>query len=102
LTPFSLSGTITTDSGISIRNIIVVLSGGSLPQPIFTQTGSLGNYQFPNVSANGYTVSISSKRYLFSEDGRFVNVAADTSNVNFSGTRTDSRMVIKSAGGARP
>jgi CSLREA domain-containing protein len=95
--PFSVSGTITTDTGIPIRNIVVVLSGGGLAQPIFTQTGSLGNFQFANVPANAYTVSISSKRFLFSEDGKFVNVAGDRTDVNFSGTpRTDSRMIMKS------
>ena len=79
--PFSVSGTITTDGGIPIRNVVVVLSEGGLSEPRYAVTGSLGNYLFTNVPASGYTVSISSKRFFFAEDGRFVEMCLSTGRV---------------------
>ncbi len=89
--PFSISGTVTTEGGIPIRNVVVVLSEGGLSEPRYAVTGSLGNYQFTNVPANGYTVSISSKRFFFAEDGRFVNVPFDRTDINFSGVAQTTR-----------
>jgi CSLREA domain-containing protein len=99
--PFSISGTITTEGGIPIRNIVVVLSEGGLSEPRYTVTGSLGNYQFTNVPASGYTVSISSKRFFFAEDGQFVNVPFDRTGINFSGVAQTTRRVTKSEPGTK-
>jgi CSLREA domain-containing protein len=92
--PFTVSGTVMTEGGMPIRNIVVVLSEGGLAQPRFTVTGSLGNYVFTDVPANGYTISISSKRYSFAEDGKFINVLDNLSNVNFIGTLQTTRGIL--------
>ncbi len=89
--PFTVSGTVMTEGGMPIRNIVVVLSEGGLAQPRFTVTGSLGNYIFTDVPASGYTVSLSSKRFVFAEDGKFVNVFDNLGNVNFVGTAATTR-----------
>ncbi|HEV7646302.1 MAG TPA: carboxypeptidase-like regulatory domain-containing protein [Pyrinomonadaceae bacterium] len=92
--PFSISGTVATEGGIPIRNVVVVLSEGGLSEPRYAVTGSLGNYQFTNVPASGYTVSISSKRFFFAEDGQFVNVPFDRTGINFSGVQQTTRLGI--------
>jgi hypothetical protein len=92
--PFTVSGTVMTEGGIPIRNIVVVLSEGGLATPRFTVTGSLGNYIFTDVPANGYTISISSKRFFFAEDGKFINVFNDLGGINFSGTAATERGIL--------
>lgn len=76
-TPGDISGTVRTSGGLPIRNIIVVLTGGSLPQPLFYQTGMFGIYQFPDLPAGSYTVTLNSKRFSFPASPAAVVVNGD-------------------------
>jgi CSLREA domain-containing protein len=62
----SIGGRVTTSDGTGIRNATVTLSGGGLPQPLVTQTGSLGWYSFPDLPGEqSYMISASAKRFRF-------------------------------------
>lgn len=71
----AIAGRVLNAQGQGIRNVQVVVSGGNLTEPLVTTTGSLGYYQLPSLqTGNTYVVSISSKRYTFSEPARIVTL----------------------------
>ena len=81
--PWDLSGFIRTADGRGIRNVLVTLSGGSLPQPLVIQTGQLGSYGFVDVPGGSYTLSVEGKRFTFTQPSRVVNLGSDVTNENF-------------------
>ena len=82
--PWDLSGFILTADGRGIRNVIVTLSGGGLPQPIHIQTGHFGSYGFVDIPGGTYTLSVSSKRFTFAAPSRPITLSADVINENFA------------------
>lgn len=61
----TIGGKVTSPSGISLRNVKVILTN-SLGVQTTTSTSSLGIYSFANVPPGSqYTISASSKRYRF-------------------------------------
>ncbi len=79
----SVSGRVTTPTGIGLRNAIVTLIDGSGVRRIAT-TSSFGLYTFDLVATGqNYTLTVASKRYRFAPI--FVNVQGSLSNVNFTG-----------------
>jgi hypothetical protein len=97
--PYDISGTVRTFNGLPIRNATVVLEGGNLPMPIFTVTGNLGIYLFPDLAPGQYTVSISSKRFTF--DPRPLNLQQDEATFDFTAEPevTISRPDLPASGG---
>jgi hypothetical protein len=82
--PVSISGSVTQSGGQPIANATVTISGGNLPAPIRTQTGSFGLYQFSNLAAGEtYTVRVDVKRYRFSVNTQPVTPLGNVTNVNF-------------------
>jgi hypothetical protein len=82
--PVSISGSVTQSGGQPIANALVTISGGNLPAPIRTQTGSFGLYQFSNLQAGEtYTVRVDVKRFRFSVNNQQVTPLGNVSNVNF-------------------
>ena len=81
--PFDISGRILTSDGRGIRNVIVVISGGSLPAPLRVQTGSFGTYSFNDLAPGTYTITVFSKRFTFASPSRMINLASDITNENF-------------------
>jgi hypothetical protein len=82
--PVSIGGSVTQSGGQPIANALVTVSGGNLPAPIQTQTGSFGLYQFSNLQAGEtYTVRVDVKRYRFSVNTQQVTPLGNVSNVNF-------------------
>jgi hypothetical protein len=82
--PVSISGSVTQSGGQPIANALVTISGGNLPAPIQTQTGSFGLYQFSNLQAGEtYTVRVDVKRYRFSVNTQPVTPLGNVANVNF-------------------
>lgn len=80
----SMSGRVLTSDGRGIRNVQVVITGGSIIGNRIVQTGSLGWYSFDGLDAGvTYTVSISSKRYAFTIPARFVTLSDDLTDVDF-------------------
>ena len=82
--PWDLGGAIRTSDGRGIRNVIVTLSGPGLPAPLVIQTGSFGIYQFNDVPAGSYTLSVSAKRFTFSPSSRAVNLNTDMLSEDFT------------------
>lgn len=84
-TSVSISGSVTTSTGQPIRNAILTISGGGLPAPITTATGTFGTYVFTGIPINQvYTVQVSAKRYRFTPISQQVNATNDVTNVNFT------------------
>jgi hypothetical protein len=82
--PVSISGSVTQSGGQPIANATLTISGGNLPAPIQTQTGSFGLYQFSNLEAGQtYTVRVDVKRYRFSVNTQQVTPLGNVANVNF-------------------
>jgi phage gp45-like len=84
-TSVSVSGSVTTSNGQPIRNAIVTISGGGLPAPITTATGTFGTYIFSGLQPNQtYLVSVSAKRYRFTLISQLVLADHDVTNANFT------------------
>jgi len=82
--PFDLGGQVLTSTGAGIRNVRLRLTGGSLPAPLEVQTSSFGYYNFVDVPAGSYTLTIISKRFTFATPSVPVNLNADIQNQNFT------------------
>lgn len=85
LAAVSISGQVTTSTGMPIRNAIVTISGGNLPSPVTFTTGSLGNYTFGGLTpGQTYLVQASAKRYRFPVPGQMVTPNTDLTGVNLA------------------
>jgi hypothetical protein len=79
----NLSGHVTTLSGQGIRNALITLTGSNGVIRT-TQTVTFGYFLFADVRAGeSYLLTISSKRYIFSNPTRILSVADDLSDLNF-------------------
>jgi hypothetical protein len=75
---------VTQAGGQPIANATLTISGGNLPAPIVTQTGSFGLYQFSGLQAGEtYNVRVDVKRYRFSVNVQPVTPTGNVTNVNF-------------------
>jgi len=80
----SLSGRVTTSDQRGIRNAKVVVTGGSLEQPVIATTGSFGYYTVDGLTAGQtYVVTVNSKRYNFSVPSRAITLVDNLADVNF-------------------
>ena len=80
----SISGQVLTAGGIGIRNASVTISGANLPEPITVRTSSFGYYHFSEIPAGGiYVVTVSDKRYTFSQPTQIINVQDNIADANF-------------------
>lgn len=80
----TLSGRILTSAGNGIRNAIVTISGGSLPNPVTVQTGSLGSFVFSGLQSGAtYTVTVSTKRFVIAQPSRMVTTNGSVADFNF-------------------
>ncbi len=82
----SLSGRVTNPNGQGIRNIRVVISGGSLSEPRLATTGSFGYFSFDGLEAGEtYVVTVSGKRFVFVNPSRVVTLVDSLADVDFVG-----------------
>jgi CSLREA domain-containing protein len=82
--PATIAGQVRTSDGRGIKNVIVVLSGGGLPQPLTVQTGSFGTFGFTGIlTGQTYTLSVSSKRFTFTPPSRSISLSGDSLSENF-------------------
>lgn len=81
--PVTISGKVTTPSGLGLRNATVVMTDQRGIRTTAT-TSSFGLYSFTGVATGqSYFIGVSSKRYRFTTQN--VNVAAAISNLDFVG-----------------
>jgi hypothetical protein len=80
----SISGRVTGGkSGLS--NVVVTLSGGSLPQPVSRKTNGFGYYSFGDLPVGEtYILTVSSKRHVFSQPTRVVSLQDEVSDADFT------------------
>lgn len=82
----TISGRITSTNGRGIRNVRVMLAGGSLTEPIYATSTSFGYYQFPQVpSGETYVLQVFSKNYIFDSSSIVINLTEDLTETNFTG-----------------
>lgn len=96
LSPFAIASVAPTAANVAIggrvssgksglRNVVVTLSGGSLPQPLSVRTNSFGYYRFENLPVGEtYILSVSPKRYFFSEPTRVVTLDDEITDADFT------------------
>lgn len=79
-----ISGQLTTASGEGIRNATVMITGGTLTEPIYVQTGTFGYYKFSNLPVGQtYVVTVISKRFTFANPSRVINLLESLTDENF-------------------
>jgi hypothetical protein len=84
VTNVSVGGRVLTAGGHGIRNAIVTISGGDLPEPILTQTGSFGYFTFQGLlSGQTYTVSVATKRHVIAQPSRMITPQANVTDFDF-------------------
>ena len=80
----TISGRAVSAAGRGIGNVRVLLYGGNLPHPIYTQTNPFGYYRFENITVGQtYVMSVSSKRYSFTDPVRVINLSDDLFELDF-------------------
>lgn len=80
----TISGRLTTPGGQGIKNVHVILSGGGLPQPLVAISGPFGYYSFESVPTGAtYTISLSSKRFVFNPNSRLITPYTDVTSADF-------------------
>ncbi len=80
----TISGRAVNASGRGLGNVRVMLYGGNLPYPIYTQTNPFGYYRFENITVGQtYVMSVSSKRYSFTNPVRVINLSDDLFELDF-------------------
>jgi hypothetical protein len=80
----SIGGRVLTAAGNGIRNAEVVISGGTLAEPMRVQTGSFGYYHFDNLqTGQTYILTVNSRRYLFTTPTRVVSLTDNIADLDF-------------------
>ena len=83
VTTYSISGQVTTSTGVGIGSVTV--STGS----VSTTTDASGNYTLANLASGSYTITPSRSGYSFSPVNRAVTIGtANVTGQNFTGTAT--------------
>ncbi|MGD9588066.1 MAG: carboxypeptidase-like regulatory domain-containing protein [Pyrinomonadaceae bacterium] len=82
--PINISGRVVDANGRGISRTMLVLSGGSLAEPMFTLTNPFGYYTFANVeSGEAYLLRVESKRHRFANSSIFVNPDDNLTGLDF-------------------
>ena len=82
----TIGGRIVSSNGRGIRNVRIMLAGGSLTEPIYATSTSFGYYQFPQVpSGETYVLQVFSKNYIFDSSSMVINLIEDLTETNFTG-----------------
>jgi hypothetical protein len=78
----SISGKVITIEGQGIRNVQIILTGNNVVRT--AQTTSFGNFRFDEVEiGQTYILQIVSKRFVFTNPTRILNVQEDIADANF-------------------
>jgi len=80
----SITGRVLTAGGQGIRNAEVVLSGGTLTEPMRVQTGSFGYYNFPSLeTGQTYILTVNSRRFIFAVPTQVVSLTDNIADLDF-------------------
>lgn len=79
-----VSGRVITNEGAGIRNVVVILTGGTLLTPRTTRTTTFGNFSFEDVAAGQtYVVSVQSKKYGFAQESQVFSLMDSITDIVF-------------------
>ena len=80
----TVSGRVISPSGRGLGGVRVTIIGGDMTEPRYTQTNPFGYYRFTELQAgNTFVITVSAKRYEFSNPTRVVNLSEDITNADF-------------------
>lgn len=80
----ALKGRVKTSKGRGITNALVEISGGDLIEPVSYRTNQLGHFQFSGLTVGQtYVVTVTAKRFAFSEPTRIVTLLDQLSDFDF-------------------
>ena len=80
----TISGRIHSARGRGLTRIVVMLSGGTLEEPLYATTNQFGYYRFEDIPVGeSYVLSIFAKRYNFSPSSKVVSLDSSLTDVNF-------------------
>lgn len=80
----SISGRVSAADGTGIRNAVIVVSGGSLSQPIYVRTGTFGYFSVEDLEVGGtYILTINSKRFTFANPNRIITLNENVGDADF-------------------
>jgi hypothetical protein len=81
--PVSLSGRVIDSSSRGIRNAVMLLEGGGLPEPRYAATGSLGYYSFDGLATGSYVLTVNTKRYTFATPSQTFTLTDNVTDADF-------------------
>ena len=83
-----ISGRIMTPDRRGIGNVAVYLSGGDLAEPLMVKTNQFGRYTFTDLEiGQGYVIQVVSKKFVFSNPQRFVQLFENLAEEDFVAER---------------
>jgi uncharacterized delta-60 repeat protein len=80
-------GHVTTASGAGIQNVVVTLTDAASGDTKQVRTKKKGEFQFNNVRPGVYIISVSAKKYSFSQPSTVVTIQGDVSDIMFVATK---------------
>lgn len=82
--PALISGRVTTAEGFGLRNATVTVQGGSIEGVRTAMTTTFGYYRIDGLTAGmTYIVSVGSRRYVFANGTRIVNLTENVTGLDF-------------------
>jgi hypothetical protein len=82
--PVELGGRVTTSFGRAIANAELVLTDTATGAVRTARTNTFGYYRFDNISTTAfYSLSVSSKRYVFRDSTQYFTLSEDNLSMNF-------------------
>lgn len=80
----SISGRVAAADGIGIRNAVIVVTGGTLAQPLQIRTSVFGYYSIQDLEVGQtYVLTVNSKRFTFTNPSRVITLAENLENADF-------------------
>ena len=84
----SINGRIINSTGRGLGQVIIILTGGALIEPIYARTNPFGYYHFEDVPTGGtYILSVISKSYTFDQANLVISIKGDLADADFIGRR---------------
>jgi hypothetical protein len=80
----ALGGRVVDHAGNGVSKVSITLSGGRLPNPLTVKTNPFGYYRFDDITVGeSYVLTVSSKRYVFANPTRVINLLDEISDADF-------------------
>ncbi len=91
----SIQGRARTADGSGLIFVVAMLTGGSLPGPIYATTNHFGHYSFESIPVGeSYVLQVISARYVFKTPSRVINLKQSVTGVDFVGEGIVTQAII--------